>query len=81
MILEAGFTVLILWSWPGDGPKDQPELLPTVAVHETLDACNKALARDWAQFEIELKQDAGYPGNGRAVCKRVYEFNRQEMSQ
>lgn len=80
MILETGFAVLIMWNWPGDGPKDAAELIMTPQVYDTVELCNKALSRDWAQFQVELKQDAGFPGSGRAVCKPVFEFNRMEVS-
>lgn len=80
MILEVGFSVLIMWSWPGDGPKDAPELIQTAQVYQTVEACEKALTRDWAQLQVELKLDAGFQGSGRAMCRPVIEFNRREMS-
>jgi len=80
VITEIGFAVVILWSWPGDGPNDTPEILTTTpAVYDTLKECNQASQRDFQQFEVELQQDLGYPGRGRAVCKPVFEFNRKEM--
>ncbi len=79
MITEAGFAIIILWSWPGDGPKDAPEIFTTAAVYETAKECKQAVARNFQQFEIELQQDWNYPGRGRAVCKPVFDFNRVEM--
>lgn len=79
MLIEAGFSIIILWSWPGDGPKDAPEVLTTAALYDTLKKCNQAIRRDFQQLEVELQQDIGYPGRGRAVCKPVFEFNRKEV--
>lgn len=79
MIIEAGFAIVIFWSWPGDGPKNAAETFTLETLYATARECEQAVARDFQQFKVELQQDLGYPGHGSATCKLVFEFDRVEM--
>jgi len=85
MLAEAGFVIMVSWSWTFDlGQKKPPVQQTSMSVlYESEQLCITDRIMNNDQLTIEWEQDLhqGHARVHKLACDRVYQFNRVENSQ